>query len=91
MRPGLPVGLIGILQGCKTYLLQDADGNVLDTHSVSAGLDYASVGPQHAHLMESGRVQYTYATDEEALAAFEILSFTEGIIPLLNQLTPLRK
>jgi tryptophan synthase beta chain len=77
-------GSIGILQGCKTYLLQDADGNVLDTHSVSAGLDYASVGPQHAHLMESGRVQYTYATDEEALAAFEMLSFTEGIIPALE-------
>lgn len=77
-------GSAGVLQGCKTYLLQDADGNVLDTHSVSAGLDYASVGPQHAHLMESGRVQYTYATDDEALAAFEMLSFTEGIIPALE-------
>ncbi|MBF0557751.1 MAG: tryptophan synthase subunit beta [Nitrospirae bacterium] len=77
-------GSKGVLQGCKTYLLQDADGNVLDTHSVSAGLDYASVGPQHAHLMESGRVQYTNATDEEALAAFKMLSFAEGIIPALE-------
>ncbi len=77
-------GSIGILQGCKTYLLQDNDGNVLDTHSVSAGLDYASVGPEHSHLKESGRVEYTFATDDEALAAFETLSQTEGIIPALE-------
>ena len=77
-------GSIGVLQGCKTYLLQDNDGNVLDTHSVSAGLDYASVGPEHSHLKESGRVEYTFATDDEALAAFETLSQTEGIIPALE-------
>jgi tryptophan synthase beta chain len=77
-------GSIGILQGCKTYLLQDNDGNVLNTHSVSAGLDYASVGPEHSHLKESGRVEYTFATDDEALAAFETLSQTEGIIPALE-------
>ena len=77
-------GSPGILQGCKTYLLQDQAGNVLDTHSVSAGLDYASVGPEHSHLKESGRVEYTFATDDEALAAFETLSRTEGIIPALE-------
>ena len=77
-------GSIGVLQGTKSYLLQDEDGNVLNTHSVSAGLDYASVGPEHAWLMESGRVKYTYATDEEALKAFELLSRTEGIIPALE-------
>ncbi len=77
-------GSTGILQGCKTYLLQDEDGNVLDTHSVSAGLDYASVGPEHSHLKESGRVEYTFATDDEALEAFETLSRTEGIIPALE-------
>ena len=77
-------GSIGVLQGCKTYLLQDDDGNVLETHSVSAGLDYASVGPQHAFLKDSGRIEYTYAVDDEALAAFELLSRTEGIIPALE-------
>jgi tryptophan synthase beta chain len=77
-------GSIGVLQGAKSYLLQDADGNVLGTHSVSAGLDYAAVGPEHAFLKDSGRVRYTYATDEEALSAFELLSRTEGIIPALE-------
>ena len=77
-------GSVGVLQGCKSYLLQDEDGNVLSTHSVSAGLDYASVGPEHAFLKEMGRARYTYATDEEALEAFEILSRTEGIIPALE-------
>lgn len=77
-------GSIGVLQGCKTYLLQDDDGNVLETHSVSAGLDYASVGPQHAFLSDLGRIEYTYALDDEALAAFELLSRTEGIIPALE-------
>ena len=77
-------GSIGVFQGCKTYLLQDNDGNVLETHSVSAGLDYASVGPQHAFFKDSGRIQYTYAVDAEALAAFELLSRTEGIIPALE-------
>lgn len=77
-------GSIGVLQGTKSYLLQDDDGNVLGTHSVSAGLDYAAVGPEHAFLRDSGRVQYTYATDDEALAAFHKLAMTEGIIPALE-------
>ncbi len=77
-------GSIGVLQGTKSYLLQDDNGNVLGTHSVSAGLDYASVGPEHAFLKDSGRVEYTYATDDKALEAFEMLSKTEGIIPALE-------
>jgi tryptophan synthase beta chain len=77
-------GSLGIFQGCKSFLLQDDDGNVLGTHSISAGLDYASVGPEHPYLRDSGRVQYTYATDDEALAAFDLLSKTEGIIPALE-------
>lgn len=77
-------GSIGVFQGCKSYLLQDDDGNVLGTHSVSAGLDYASIGPEHPYLRDIGKVEYTYATDEEALSAFELLSRTEGIIPALE-------
>jgi tryptophan synthase beta chain len=77
-------GSVGVFQGCKSYLLQDDDGNVLGTHSVSAGLDYASVGPEHSFLKDSGRIDYTYATDEEALASFELLSKTDGIIPALE-------
>lgn len=77
-------GSIGVFQGCKSYLLQDEDGNVLGTHSVSAGLDYASIGPEHPYLRDMGKVEYTYATDEEALSAFELLSRTEGIIPALE-------
>lgn len=77
-------GSIGVLQGTKSYLLQDDYGNVLGTHSVSAGLDYASVGPEHSFLKDLGRVDYTYASDEEALNAFELLSKTEGIIPALE-------
>ncbi|MEW6570953.1 MAG: tryptophan synthase subunit beta [Nitrospirota bacterium] len=77
-------GSLGIFQGSKSYLLQDDDGNIRGTHSVSAGLDYASVGPEHSFLRETGRVRYTYATDNEALAAFELMSRTEGIIPALE-------
>jgi len=77
-------GSVGVFQGCKSYLLQDDDGNVLGTHSVSAGLDYASIGPEHPFLKDTERVQYTYATDDEALHAFELLSKTEGIIPALE-------
>jgi tryptophan synthase beta chain len=77
-------GSIGVLQGTKSYLLQDEDGNILGTHSVSAGLDYAAVGPEHAYMKNAGRIQYTFATDNEALAAFELLSRTEGIIPALE-------
>jgi tryptophan synthase beta chain len=77
-------GAKGIFQGCLSYVLEDEDGNILQTHSVSAGLDYASVGPEHAYLRDTGRVTYTYCTDEEALDAFELLSKLEGIIPALE-------
>lgn len=77
-------GVAGVLQGTKSYLLQDDNGNVLGTHSVSAGLDYASVGPEHAWLHDTKAVKYTYATDKEALGAFETLAQTEGIIPALE-------
>ncbi len=77
-------GTLGVLQGTKSFLLQDADGNVLGTHSVSAGLDYASVGPEHAYLRETGRAEYTYATDKEALKGFELLTKIEGIMPALE-------
>ncbi len=77
-------GRLGVLQGTKTFLLADADGQIQLTHSVSAGLDYAAVGPEHSHLREIGRADYAYATDDEALAAFHELSRTEGIIPALE-------
>ena len=77
-------GKIGVLQGTKSYLLQDENGQIALTHSVSAGLDYASVGPEHAFLQSIGRVEYAMATDDEALKAFQILSQTEGIIPALE-------
>jgi tryptophan synthase beta chain len=77
-------GSLGIFQGCKSYLLQNDDGNILGTHSVSAGLDYASVGPEHCYLRDLKKIEYTYATDDEALKAFELLSNTEGIIPALE-------
>lgn len=77
-------GSLGVFQGCKSYLLQNDDGNILSTHSVSAGLDYASVGPEHCFLRDMKKIEYTYATDEEALKAFELLSRTEGIIPALE-------
>jgi tryptophan synthase beta chain len=75
---------VGILQGTKSYLLQDEAGQIALTHSVSAGLDYASVGPEHAFLHDEGRVEYVSASDDEALAAFQMLSETEGIIPALE-------
>ncbi len=77
-------GGIGILHGSRSYLLQDEDGQIQLTHSVSAGLDYAGVGPEHSWLREIGRVEYTYALDSEALDAFSLLSRTEGIIPALE-------
>ena len=77
-------GKLGVLQGTKTWLLADDDGQIELTHSVSAGLDYAAVGPEHAYLKEIGRAEYSYATDDEALAAFQFLSATEGIIPALE-------
>jgi tryptophan synthase beta chain len=77
-------GKLGVLQGTKTWLLADADGQIELTHSVSAGLDYAAVGPEHAYYHEIGRTEYTYATDDEALDAFRDLSRIEGIIPALE-------
>lgn len=77
-------GKLGVLQGTKTYLLANADGQIELTHSVSAGLDYAAVGPEHAYYRDQGRVEYTYATDAEALAAFQELARVEGIIPALE-------
>jgi tryptophan synthase beta chain len=75
---------VGVLQGTRTYLLQDAAGNVLPTHSVSAGLDYPAVGPEHALLHDEGRVEYASVSDEEALGAFHLLGETEGVLPALE-------
>jgi tryptophan synthase beta chain len=77
-------GRLGVLQGCKTYILQDQDGQIQGTHSVSAGLDYAAVGPEHSFYRDSGRIDFTYATDDEVLEAFKLCSSTEGIIPALE-------
>ncbi len=77
-------GSLGVLQGTRSYLLQDEVGQIQLTHSISAGLDYAAVGPEHAWLRDQGRVEYTYATDDKALEAFFKLSKLEGIIPALE-------
>jgi tryptophan synthase beta chain len=77
-------GTPGIFQGTKTYVLQDKGGQIRVTHSVSAGLDYSAVGPEHAFYKDLGRIRYTFATDREALDAFSLLSRTEGIIPALE-------
>ena len=77
-------GKPGVLQGTMTYILQDDDGQISLTHSVSAGLDYAAVGPEHSYLRDEGRAEYTSATDDEALAAFDLLSREEGIVPALE-------
>ena len=77
-------GKLGVLQGTKTYLLANADGQIELTHSISAGLDYAAVGPEHSYYRDQGRIDYTYATDEETLAAFRTLSEIEGLIPALE-------
>ena len=77
-------GGLGVLQGTRSFVLQDEDGQIQLTHSVSAGLDYAAVGPEHAWLRDADRVQYNYATDAEALAAFQQLAKLEGIIPALE-------
>jgi tryptophan synthase beta chain len=77
-------GTLGVLQGARTFLLQDSNGQIMNTHSISAGLDYAAVGPEHALLRDEERVDYTYATDDAVLAAFKFLSETEGIIPALE-------
>jgi tryptophan synthase beta chain len=75
---------VGVLHGTRTYLLQDDAGNVLPTHSISAGLDYPAVGPEHAQLHDSGRVRYESVRDHEALEAFHLLAATEGILPALE-------
>jgi tryptophan synthase beta chain len=80
----LSAGTPGVLHGNRTYLLQDADGQIIDTHSVSAGLDYPGVGPEHAWLKDTHRAEYVAITDEEALAAFHKLCRLEGIIPALE-------
>ena len=80
----LTAGRPGVLHGNRTYLLQDRDGQIRDGHSIAAGLDYPGVGPEHSWLRDSGRVAYVSVTDEEAMAAFELCSRTEGIIPALE-------
>jgi len=77
-------GRLGVLQGTKTFLLANEDGQIELTHSISAGLDYAAVGPEHSYLRDLGRVEYTFATDDEALEGFKMLSETEGIVPALE-------
>ena len=79
-RSGRP----GVLQGTYTYVLQNTDGQIAETHSVSAGLDYAAVGPEHAYLRSIGRSEYTFATDQQALEAFHLLAHLEGILPALE-------
>jgi tryptophan synthase beta chain len=80
----LVAGEVGILHGAKSYLLQDEEGQVYETESVSAGLDYPAVGPEHCLLKDSGRAEYVAAEDDEVLDAFELLSKTEGILPALE-------
>jgi len=80
----LTKGSPGVLHGARSYLLQDADGQILEAHSISAGLDYPGVGPEHSWLRDQGRVKYFSATDKEAMAAFTLLSKVEGIIPALE-------
>jgi tryptophan synthase beta chain len=80
----LTQGQPGVLHGALSYLLQDADGQVVETHSISAGLDYPGVGPEHAYLQDAGLARYVSATDAEALAGFQLLARTEGILPALE-------
>jgi tryptophan synthase beta chain len=77
-------GSLGVLQGARTFILQDNHGQIMNTHSISAGLDYAAVGPEHALLRDEGRVDYTFCTDEAALNAFHFLAEKEGIIPAME-------
>jgi tryptophan synthase beta chain len=80
----LSAGIPGVLHGNRTYLMQDEDGQIIETHSISAGLDYPGVGPEHAWLKDSGRAEYVAVTDGEALAAFHRITRLEGIIPALE-------
>lgn len=80
----LIAGSVGVLHGARSYLLQDGDGQIIEAHSIAAGLDYPGVGPEHSYLKDLGRVRYESATDWEALAAFHLLAETEGILPALE-------
>jgi tryptophan synthase beta subunit len=80
----LSMGTPGVLHGVRTYILQSSAGQIIETHSISAGLDYPGVGPEHAWLKDSGRAEYVVATDEEALRGFRMLTQLEGIIPALE-------
>jgi tryptophan synthase beta chain len=80
----LTAGSVGVLHGHKSYLLQDEKGQIREAHSISAGLDYPGVGPEHAYLKDSGRATYVAVTDAEALEALQILTAKEGIIPALE-------
>ena len=84
MPPRSTGGRPGVLHGNRTYLLQDDDGQIVEGHSISAGLDYPGIGPEHSWLKENGRVTYVSATDKEALDAFQLCSQLEGIIPALE-------
>lgn len=78
------IGRLGVLHGTRSYVMQDSDGQIAETHSISAGLDYASIGPEHSMLRDSGRAEYTFATDEQALMGLQMLCEYEGIIPALE-------
>jgi tryptophan synthase beta chain len=80
----LMAGTVGVLHGTKSYVLQDKDGQIRETHSISAGLDYPGVGPEHSYLKDSGRAEYVAVTDQEALEGFKLLCKTEGIVPALE-------
>ncbi|MET1062637.1 MAG: pyridoxal-phosphate dependent enzyme, partial [Aeromicrobium sp.] len=80
----ITAGEVGVLHGARSFLLQDEDGQTVDSHSISAGLDYPGVGPEHSYLADIGRATYTPATDAEAMAAFDLLCKTEGIIPAIE-------
>jgi len=80
----LSVGTVGVFHGAKSYLLQDSDGQIMETHSISAGLDYPGVGPEHSYLKDSGRASYVAENDKDVLAAFQLLCSIEGIIPALE-------
>jgi tryptophan synthase beta chain len=77
-------GRVGVLHGSRSYFLQDADGQTAETHSISAGLDYPGVGPEHSHLRDSGRAEYVPVTDAEAMDAMRLLARAEGIIPAIE-------
>ena len=77
-------GEVGVLHGARSYLLQDEDGQIIESHSISAGLDYPGVGPEHAYLAETGRAAYRPVSDAEAMHAFSVLCRTEGIIPAIE-------